>query len=154
MSSPESGWNQEIVPIYQHFFTLFYHLNSPCPVCSIRETSTQTQARQFLGTLVRQLLCLLAFQIESLFLASATDVSHGERYELGLSNKIVLSYLSYDSTQTRHVYSNSDWQQKKQTKKNPALMEEDINYIIRQNVYFLHFYRDVIDNCISFRFTT
>ena len=33
-------------------------------------------------------------------------------------------------------------------------MEEDINYIIRQNVYFLHFYRDVIDNCISFRFTT
>lgn len=26
MSSPESGWNQEIVPIYQYFFTLFYHL--------------------------------------------------------------------------------------------------------------------------------
>lgn len=97
-SSPESGWNQEIVSIYQHFFTLFYHRNSPCTVCSIKETSTQTQARQFLGTLVCQLLCLLAFQIESLFLASAPDVSHGESYELGLSNKIVPPYLSYDPT--------------------------------------------------------
>lgn len=100
MSSPESGWNQEIVPIYQYFFTLFYHLNSSCPICSIKKTSTQNQARWLLGTLVGQLLCLLAFQIESLFLASATDVSHGERYELGLSNKIVPPYLSYDPTQT------------------------------------------------------
>ena len=100
MSSPESGWNQEIVPIYQYFFTLFYHLNSSCPICSIKETSTHNQARWLLGTLVHQLLCLLAFQIESLFLASATDVSHGERYELGLSNKTVPPYLSYDPTQT------------------------------------------------------
>ena len=61
-SSPESGWNQETFP---RMHGLFHFLSSPLPLCSIKEkeTSTQTLARWFFGTLSHHLPDQQAFLI-------------------------------------------------------------------------------------------
>ena len=63
-SSPESGWNQETFPT---MYGLFPFLSSPLPPCSIKEkeTSAQTLASWFFGTLAHHLPGQQAFQIQS-----------------------------------------------------------------------------------------
>ena len=58
----------------QQLITFFYFTSSSPLLCSIKETSIQTQARWFLGTLVHHLLRLLAFRIKSLSLAPTTHL--------------------------------------------------------------------------------
>lgn len=88
-SSLESGQDQEIFATTYH---LFYFISSPLPLCSIRETSIQTQAKWFSGMWVHPLFGLLPFQIKLLFLAPVPHLwfiglSGWEQYELGLSNR-------------------------------------------------------------------
>ena len=72
ISSLDSGQNQGI---FATVYLLCYFTSSSPSLCSIIETSTQTQARWFFGTLVHHLLGLLAFWIKLLFLAPTTHLS-------------------------------------------------------------------------------
>ena len=80
---PESGWNQEI------FATSFYFTSSP--LFSVKETSIQSLARWFSGTLVCHLLGLSALRIKLLSLVSQfIGLLWGKKYELGLSNNFFI----------------------------------------------------------------
>ena len=89
-SPPESGWNQDK---FATMYCLFYFTSSPPPLCSIKETSVQTQARWVFGTPVHHLLGLLAFLIKSLLLAPQViswfiGLWCRGQYELELSNNV------------------------------------------------------------------
>ena len=85
------GKNQEL---FATTYPLFNFTSSFLPLCSIKETSIQTQVRWFFGTPVHHLLGLLAFWIalfpQPLDTSSLNwwiSLSCGKQYELGLSNK-------------------------------------------------------------------
>ena len=63
------------------------------PFFSIKEAWILTRGRWFFGTLVHHLLRLLAFWIKSLFLDISwfTGLSCGEKYKLGLGNRVLMS---------------------------------------------------------------
>ena len=74
----------------QQFITIFT-LPFYLLLCSIIETSTQTWTRWFFETWVHQLLCVLVFQIKSLFLVSRACLSI---YCLFVENSVILDLVT------------------------------------------------------------
>ena len=83
--------------ICNNLFLFLHYLTSPRPpFFPCKETSIQTQASCFSGTLIHHILGLLAFQIKCLFLdttcLSVYCLRWGKQYELELSNKKYFYY--------------------------------------------------------------
>ena len=68
-TSPPQRWPKP-GDILQVLWSFYFTFSPPSPLCSIKETSIQTQRTWYFRTLVHHLLRHLAFQTMSLFLAS------------------------------------------------------------------------------------